>query len=104
MSGGRFEYKQFWISDIADSIEEEINQSGRKKTQEEIENSYDEDLFHYKYPDEVINEFKKGLKTLREAAVYAQRIDWILSGDDGDKNFLERLKKELNDLKGAADI
>jgi len=33
---------------------------------------------------------------LRKAAIYAQRIDWLLSGDDGEESFLERLKEELD--------
>lgn len=48
---------------------------------------------------EVIEEFKKGLKILKTAAVYAQRIDWLLSGDDGEESFKERLKEELNELE-----
>jgi hypothetical protein len=46
----------------------------------------------------VIEEFKKGLKILKLASIYAQRIDWLLSGDDSEKSFLERLKKELGNL------
>jgi hypothetical protein len=38
------------------------------------------------------------LIVLRKAAVYAQRVDWLLSGDDGEETFLERLKKDLDKL------
>ena len=48
---------------------------------------------------EVVDEFKKGLKILKTAAIYAQRIDWLLSGDDGEESFKERLKEELDDLE-----
>jgi hypothetical protein len=109
MSGGRFEYNQYKISDIADSIEEEIRNNGRKKTEQELKEErwrndywykkYPEDLYHYKYPDEVIKEFKKGVKLLRKASVYAHRIDWLLSGDDSEETFLERLKSDLEGLK-----
>ena len=47
---------------------------------------------------EVIEEFKKGLKILKIAAIYAQRIDWLLSGDDGEESFKRRLKEELDKL------
>lgn len=33
------------------------------------------------------------------AQVYAQRIDWLLSGDDGEDNFHLRLKEDLANLK-----
>jgi len=108
MSGGHFEYNQHKIGYIADEIEQLIRKNGKEKTKEEMEDEgwrdpdwyekYPEDKFHYKYPDEVIEEFKKGLEILRQAEVYAQRIDWLVSGDDGEESFLERLKEDLNNL------
>ena len=50
---------------------------------------------------EVVEEFKNGLKILKTAAIYAQRIDWLLSGDDGEKSFKERLKEELDELEST---
>ena len=106
MSGGYFDYKQWHITEIADGVERTIENNGRKKTDEELKNEswngpdwyerYPEDLYHYKYPDEVIEKFKEGVDVLRKAAIYAQRIDWLLSGDDGEKSFLRRLKEELD--------
>jgi hypothetical protein len=46
----------------------------------------------------VITKFKEGLDILRKAEVYAQRIDWLVSGDDGEESFLERLKEDLEKL------
>jgi hypothetical protein len=51
------------------------------------------------YSDETIAEFKTRLELCRKAAVYAQRIDWLVSGDDGDDNFHKRLKHELSQIK-----
>lgn len=48
---------------------------------------------------ETIEEFKQGLSILRKAYIYAQRIDWLLSGDDGEESFHKRLKEELDNLK-----
>ena len=109
MSGGRFEYNQYKIREIAEDIDQEIRRSGRKKTDEELKaeswicsdfyKKYPEDKFHYKYPDEVIKEFEKGYYILRLAEIYAQRIDWLLSGDDGEDSFIERLAQEKKILK-----
>ena len=55
--------------------------------------------YEYNYPKEVIDEFKKGVELLKKAQVYAQRIDWLLSGDDGEESFLQRLKDDLNKLE-----
>ena len=109
MSGGAFNYGQSRIRDIADDIEQTIERSGRPKTREELKDEswgrdtswyerYPEDLNHYKYPDAVIEEFKKGVDILRKAHVYAQRIDWLISGDDGEESFHRRLKEELDEL------
>ncbi len=109
MSGGSFDYKQHHINEIADSVEQVILNNGKPisdETRKEHERwygidwyeKYPEDLYHYKYPDEVIEKFKEGLAILRQASIYAQRIDWLLSGDDGEESFLRRLKEELEKL------
>jgi hypothetical protein len=51
------------------------------------------------YPPEILEIFKEGVKKLKEAAVYAQRIDWYLSGDDGEKCLVKRLKEDLEQVK-----
>jgi hypothetical protein len=42
---------------------------------------------------------KEGIEVLKRAQIYAQRIDWLLSGDDGIETFFERLEEDLNNLK-----
>jgi len=104
MSGGHFNYDQRRIDPIADDIQREIDNNGRALTeQEKIDYYWDDDktTHHYEYPEEVIAEFKKGVEYLRLAAIYAQRIDWLLSGDDGEESFLERLKEELDEYRNA---
>ena len=109
MSGGTFDYNQYRIRDIAERVEQEIARSGRPKTQRELKEEgwhrdkewyekYPEDLNHYKYPDEVIEEFKKGYEILRKAEIYAQRMDWLIACDDGEESFLNRLKNDLEVL------
>lgn len=107
MSGGFFNYDQARMKNMINSIEELIERNGRAKTEEEILggawgtldddyfNKYPEDKFWYKYPDEVIEEFKEAVKYLSIAYVYAQRVDWLVSGDDSEESFMERLKKDL---------
>lgn len=108
MSGGKFSYDQYKIGYIADAIEHEIEKSGRPKTREELKEEswrdpdwyrrYPEELNHYKYSDEVIEEFKRDVYYLRKAQIYAHRVDWLLSSDDGEETFLERLEEELKKL------
>jgi hypothetical protein len=107
MSGGAFDYNQYKIGYIADQIDEVIVKNGLEKTPEELKEhwidpdwykKYPEDLFHYKYPDEVIEKMKEAVKVLKIAQVYAQRVDWLLSGDDGEESFLRRLDEDLDKL------
>lgn len=105
MSGGHFNYDQRRIDPIADDIQREIDNNGRELTEQEKRDYYwddDKPTHHYEYPEEVIAEFKKGVEYLRLAAIYAQRIDWLLSGDDGEESFLERLKEELNEYRNES--
>jgi hypothetical protein len=78
MSGGRFDHKQYDMNYIADKIEREVLINSKKK--------------------EVIEKFKEAVIILRKAAIYTQRIDWLLSGDDEEETFLKRLKKDLKEL------
>lgn len=111
MSGGHFNYDQYKIGYIADDIETVIERNGREKTREEMKaegwkdpnwyEKYPEDKFYYKYPPGVIEQFKIAVQKLREAQVYAHRVDWLLSDDDGEESFLRRLKEDLSKLNPA---
>jgi hypothetical protein len=99
MSGGRFNYNQHIIREIADDIQEVLDNQGKEKSKEDsyFNGEYPE---HYTtYSKEVESQFKEGIKFLRIAAIYTQRIDWLLSGDDGEENFLKRLKEDLKKLE-----
>lgn len=50
------------------------------------------------YTEETIREFRNAIGVLKRARVYAQRVDWLLSGDDNEESFHERLKEELEEL------
>ena len=86
MSGGYFNYDQYRINWISDSIEELI------------QNEMSDDVDGWGYSVETINEFKKAVEILKVAAIYAQRIDWLVSCDDGEESFHKRLNKDLENL------
>ena len=80
MSGGRFDYAQYRLDDIIDSIKNSIEDNP------------------YSLKEETLEEFLKGIECLKKAYIYTQRIDWLLSGDDGEETFHERLKEDLDKL------
>ena len=106
MSGGSLcDYAQHHISDMWERIEEEIENNEElpyvhpQDGWEEAVNKWFIENGGKKYSDETIAEFRNGIEALKRAYVYAQRIDWLISGDDGEESFHERLKEELKDLK-----
>ena len=80
MSGGHFDYAQFRITEIYDSVQ---------KAKERNE---------YDFTNNTLDEFDNGIYILKKAHIYAQRIDWLLSYDDSEVSFHERLKEELAEL------
>jgi hypothetical protein len=175
MSGGRFNYKQYCIGDIADCIVMEIARAKRplppptirkwvtckikigknsfsydgsywrrfesidevkeyfsrlggtkilseetlpngesqitihfKRTNEKrIFTSYTEEvyldelgreIYQPEYSEQTIKEFKNAIRILRMAQVYAQRVDWLICGDDGEESFHERLAEDLANI------
>jgi hypothetical protein len=90
MSGGHFDYNQYKISYIADEVEQLIYHN---------DSDIIDERGNYKcgspFSEKTIAEFKKGLLILRQAEIYAQRIDWLVSGDDSEESFLARLQSDL---------
>jgi len=104
MSGGRFDYRQNQIDWIIEGIEDHLESMGKEKG--DVNDPYMRD-FYSKYPEERIYPVESeavqermihAIRALKIAKIYAQRVDWYLSGDDGEESFIERLDKELDKL------
>lgn len=113
MSGGHFDYNYYHFDYIADDIDEYINgheldddDVERYIIDHELDDSEKEYIRNHKhtipnryaYKDEVVEKMKEGLAAIRKAYIYAKRIDYLLSGDDGENSFLNRLQKDLYKL------
>jgi hypothetical protein len=77
MSGGHFDYNQYRLHDIARQLEELIKQA--------------------EYPDDILAKFKEAHQMCLKTGTMVQRIDWLVSGDDGEETFRERWKEELGE-------
>lgn len=93
MSGGHFNYYQRHIADIIEKLDEVIELNG--KPVPEKTSQFDSD-YYYDYSPETITKFKEGLYYLNKAQIFAQRIDWLLSSDDGEDTFHKRLAEDLS--------
>ena len=91
MSGGYFDFKQYQIEHIAVAIDEVIEANDHETLNEWGQRRGNG------YPPEIIEKFREAAHTLRQAAEMAQRVDWLLSGDDGESSFLRRWEWEVRD-------
>lgn len=87
MSGGHFEYQQYRLHDIAEMIDELVASNG-------VPNEFG---YAREYSAETIEKFKLASATLERAGAMAQRIDWLVSGDDSEETFHARWAEEVDD-------
>lgn len=91
MSGGYFNYNQYRLFDMEEAIKELIESNddqslddwGAKRGRE--------------YSPEIIEKFKEALITLEKTRNMVQRIDYLVSDDDGPESFLRRWKEDVGD-------
>ena len=49
------------------------------------------------YSDETVIKIREMLSTIRKAAIFLNRIDWLFSGDDGEDNFSIRTDEDIEE-------
>lgn len=89
MSGGHFNYDQYRLKEMADEIEQIIlhNEDTEKNEWGETKGS--------DYSPETIAKFKETVSCLKLTEAMVQRVDWLISGDDGEESFHKRWQKEV---------
>jgi hypothetical protein len=90
MSGGHFNYIQYRLEDISREIENIID----KNKSNEL-NEYG-DKIGKNYSEETIDEFVNAIVFLKLCEIYIHRIDYLLSGDDGEDSFHARLRQDID--------
>lgn len=92
MSGGHFDYTQYRMGDVAENIWDLI-------THNDIPFADDfGDKYGYQFDKEIIDQLLLGYFFTKMAQIYVQRIDWLVSGDDGQEEFLERLQEDIQEF------
>ena len=105
MNGGTFDYNQYKIRDIAETIERELNRQGTLKNRSDLwfdsnhYSEYPDDKFYPTYSLIVQQIFKDAIEILKKAEIYAERIDKYIANDDGEKYLIKKLDSDLKKLK-----
>lgn len=105
MSGGSMDYVFCEINNAAEKIQEVLeNYVINRKHGIYVKTN---DFYKAKYPDidylvddksltdAVIKRLEQCLVTVREAAICAERVEWLTSDDDGEETFCMRLDNDL---------
>lgn len=82
MSGGYFDYNYSHIQEVIEQLEYFLTSDETQPIREDL-------------TEVTIDKMKEGLEILQKAKVYAQRIEWLLSGDDSEESFHKRLEEDL---------
>jgi hypothetical protein len=87
MSGGHFSNNYWILENLAEELNEDINRiiEARKKE--------DEHDWYY-FSEETLAKIIQTKETLEKVSKMFKRVDWLLSGDDGEDSFHRRWKEE----------
>lgn len=86
MSGGHFDYKQMYLDEISESLDELVKNN----------NIPDDYNYCNKFSKETLKEFQDVSKLLKDLRKRISNIDLLVEGDDGEETFLEHLKEFKN--------
>ena len=81
MSGGSFHYNQYKLEETADEIDKILVRCCKHKGT-------------YKYNKKTIAKFIETRDSLERTAKMVHRVDWLVSGDDSEKDFHSCWKEE----------
>ncbi len=54
--------------------------------------------------ERTIKHLSDALITMRRAAIYAERVEWLTSGDDSEQSFCERLEDQLSKVEKTGGV
>ena len=84
MSGGHFDSIEYRLDEVATEIEKLIAENEKVNEFGDVRN----------YSEETIENFKKAIKTIKSSSKMIRRIDYLVSGDDGQESFHKRWIEE----------
>ena len=97
----------------AEEVQEEIRRIEEDRDKRGLERFKSRDYYREKYPnndlfccdallrDAVLKRMRDAVLCLKKAAIYARRVEWLLSADDGYEAFVLRTDNELKQLENS---
>lgn len=110
MSGGYFNYDDYRLNYIIETLEEVIERNGKFKERipesvmywtDPVEVIPAYDSFYPEHSPEVLALCKEAIQLCKRALIYLHRLDWYLSSDDEEERLFKRLKEDLEELDYA---
>ena len=98
MSGGHYDYIQFNIQDVVAELKKQIKRIKVANNTPDPEESW----LVFNNREAVLEEFELCRHHLELGALLLNRIDWLVSGDDGEEAFLQRINTEVRDYLEAS--
>lgn len=92
MSGGAFDYDNYKIDETARLIQLFLDK--------QTDSDWDKEFLDSLRP-ETVAVIKDAVYQIEKAAILAHRIDYLLSGDDGEDSFHRRIKEDLETSKNV---
>lgn len=85
MSGGYFDYNYSHIQEVIEQLEYLLTSDEAQPIREDLAKV-------------TLDKMEEGLEILQKAKIYAQRIEWLISGDDSEESFHRRLEEDLKEV------
>jgi len=111
MSGGSMDYVGFKIEQAAEYVAQEIARIEKMDAKKIADEFHPCNYYVKNYPDkkflasptglrrETLKRLRAAEKAMRIAAIYAIRVEWLTSCDDGYDNFILQTDEELEKFK-----
>jgi hypothetical protein len=99
MSGGHFRYINRFFDEVAEEIERLVRDNDLPAVDGDPYRYNPDEPRGFGFSPEVLVRFREAAATCRRAAVMANRVDYLVSADDGEDNFMQRWDHDLAALE-----
>ena len=99
MSGGSMDYVYTHIYQAAREVAHILEETKKRDVGDfDFDAKRMKNMTAEKLKDQVVGVMEKAVHALREAEVFARRVEWLDSGDDGFDSFIQRTAEELHEV------